>query len=46
MIKKIDRFDREYFKKLKTQEERDKYFVNYILKTSAIMEKGGTPHDN
>ncbi len=37
---KIDRFDTDFFKRLKTQKEKEKYFLNYVRKTLGIMERG------
>ena len=42
---KIERFDSVFFKNL-NQEEKEKYFINYIRKTLGIMEKGGDRHGN
>jgi len=46
MTVKIERFNREYFKSLKTQKEKEDYFIKYIKKALSIMDKGGKTHDN
>lgn len=46
MTKNIEKFNRNYFLSLKTQEERVKYFIDYIKRGFDKMEKGGKPYDN
>lgn len=46
MTKNVEKFNRNYFLKLKTQEEREKYVMDFIKRSIDKMEKGGTAYDN
>lgn len=42
---KIERFDTEYFKKL-NEEDKEKYFLQYIKKAFRIIYRGGDRNVN
>lgn len=42
----IERFDKDYFKSLKTQKEKEEYTMSFIKKAISKMEKGGVVYDN
>lgn len=46
MDKKIYRFNKDYFRSLKTLKEKELYYINFIKKSFLIMEKGGISYDN
>lgn len=46
MTKNIEKFNRAYFLKLKTQEEREKYVMDFIKRGILKMENGGNKNDN
>lgn len=42
----IDRFDSEYFRNLKSNKEKEDYFIKFIQKSFGIIERGGVPNDD
>lgn len=46
MTKNIEKFNREYFLNLKTEEERENYVMDFIKRGISKMEKGGISYDN
>lgn len=46
MTKNVEKFNRNYFLKLKTQEERERYVMDFIKRGISKMEKGGSINDN
>lgn len=46
MSKNIERFNEDYFISLKTQKEKENYFMSFIKKAISKMEKGGVIYDN
>ena len=46
MTVKIERFNRDYFKSLKNQKEKEDYYIKFIKNALVILEKGGKIYDN
>ena len=46
MTKNVEKFNRDYFLKLKTQEEREKYVMDFIKRGISRMENGGNINDD
>ena len=46
MTKNVEKFNRNYFLKLKTQDERERYVMDFIKRGISKMENGGNINDN